>query len=82
MHELIQMVESKVLVDCLPAGHSLTGSDSVAKVGTKAAMFKSLETEGDLIEDFGVDRLDEETLENAELFLVRIIVTKLFKTWS
>ena len=32
------------IIDSLPAAHSLTGCDTVTKVGTKASMFKILES--------------------------------------
>jgi len=68
------------VVDYLPAGHALTGCDSVAKVGTKASMLKALRTASGLIEDFGVDRLDQEMLEKAESFLVKIVAPKSLET--
>lgn len=51
------------VVDNLPAGHSLTGCDTVAKVGTK-------------LSDFGFDRLDEDVLLQAEQFLVKVVASK------
>ena len=39
------------VVDCLPAGHSLTGCDTVAKVGTKKRLLKTLELCHGLISD-------------------------------
>ena len=38
---LVEKMGGKV-VDQLPAGHSLTGCDTVAKVGTKLAMIRTL----------------------------------------
>ena len=57
----------------MPAGHSLTGCDTVAKVGTKNALLKSLEGDYNLIGDFGRDRLDDDIIYQAEQFLVRLI---------
>ena len=50
------------VISQLPAGHALTGCDTVAKVGTKTAMLKTLtSTEDDhMLLDFGRDRLDSD----------------------
>lgn len=58
----------------MPAGHALTGCDTVAKVGTKLAMLKKLKHCNDLISDFGHDRLDGITISAAEQFLVNVIM--------
>ena len=78
LHRLVPAIGS-TLVDNLPAGHALTGCDSVAKVGTKTSLLKNLGTSGNLIENFGLDKLDEEMIDQAELFLVRITATKAFE---
>ena len=72
LHLLLPKLDPNV-VDCLPAGHSLTGCDTVAKVGTKNALRKSLEADYNLISDFGRDRLDDDIIYQAEQFLVRLI---------
>ena len=64
------------VVDCLPAGHSLTGCDTVAKVGTEKRLLKTLELSHGLISDFGKDVLDDEIIRNAEKFLVQTVCLK------
>ena len=66
------------VVDNLPAGHSLTGCDTVAKVGTKLSLLKILESHSNLISDFGFDRLDEDVLLQAEQFLVKVVASKAY----
>ena len=78
LHKLTATVGSNV-VNNLPAAHALTGCDSVAKVGTKTSMLKTLKTSANLIEQFGLDRLDEEMIDQAELFLVRVIASKAYE---
>ena len=78
LHKLILNLSPNVNNN-LPAGHALTGCDSVAKVGTKPSLLKVLKTDGSLIQDFGVDRLDEEMIDQAESFLVKVIATKEYK---
>lgn len=53
LHLLVSKLDPCV-IDNLPAGHSLTGCETVAKVGTKLSLFKLLES------GFGSDRLDED----------------------
>ena len=62
----------------LPAAHALTGCDTVAKVGTKDAILKTLMSQDpdDTIVDFGRDRLDSEMFSVAEKFLIRVIGKK------
>ena len=66
------------VISQLPAGHALTGCDTVAKVGTKAAMLKTLMSEEDdhMLLDFGRDRLDNDMLALAEKFLIKVISKK------
>ena len=53
---IVQQVEG-CLIDQLPAAHSLTGCDTVAKVGTKAFLLKTLETKEDFLTYFGKEVL-------------------------
>ena len=69
LHLLLLTKMNPHVVDCLPAGHSLTGCDTVAKVGTKKRLLKTLELIHRLISDFGKDTLDDETIRNAEKFV-------------
>ena len=55
----------------LPAAHSLTGCDTVSKVGTKHAALKALSS-GHL-KNFGQQELTKEMIDFAEIFLVVII---------
>ena len=64
------------MIDQLPAAHSLTGCDTVAKVGTKASLLKTLETEEDLLTYFGKEMLDDTMVTDAEQFLVKVINKK------
>ena len=61
------------VVDQLPAGHSLTGCDTVAKVGTKLAMIRTLTSQGeDSIINFG----KESIITAAEHFVVQVAAKK------
>ena len=53
-----ELLEPGFIIDQLPAGHSLTGCDTVGKVGTKLSLLNTLETDKDLLPYFGKDRLD------------------------
>ena len=81
LHKLILSIGTAI-INGLPAGHALTGCDSAAKIGTKISLLKALEKHGSLINEFGVDRLDEEMIDRAELFLVKIIATKVYQNCS
>ena len=59
LHLILQKINPSI-VDNLPAGHSLSGCDTVAKVGTKKGLIKALEVHSGLIHEFGKDRLDED----------------------
>ena len=64
---------SSSVINQLPAGHALIGCDTVAKVGTTAAMLKLLIQENEeQIVDFGSDRMDGDMLAAAEMFLSNI----------
>ena len=52
LHCLLGRLDSN-LVRSLPAGHALTGCDTVAKVGTKFALLKALQQFSNFLEDFG-----------------------------
>ena len=65
LHLLIPKLDAKV-IDNLPAGHSLTGCDTVAKVGTKNALLKVIATNHTLIGSFGKDRLDGDIISQVE----------------
>ena len=68
LHLLIPDLDPNV-ENQLPAGHSLTRCDTVAKVGTKNALLKALEKDYSLISSFGHDRLDGDAIRDAEQFL-------------
>ena len=74
LHKLLSELNPNV-VDQLPAAHSLTGCDTVAKVGTKRAMLKALQEHSELIQNFGRDRLDKDAIF-AEKFLLKVIAIK------
>lgn len=73
LHKLILNLSPSV-IDNLPAGHVLTGSDLFAKVGTKPSLLKALKTDSSLIQDFGVDILNDEMIDQAESFLVKVTI--------
>ncbi len=77
LHLLVNRLDPDV-VDNLPAGHSLTGCDTVAKVGTKNSLLRVLKSDGDFIQRFGADRLDEDALVSAERFLVKVVSLKAY----
>ena len=68
LHQLLTKLDHNV-INCLPAAHSLTGCDTVAKVGTKKAMLKASNDYSNLIADFGTERLDADCILSAEIFL-------------
>ena len=70
LHLLLQDVGENVALQ-LPALHSLTGCDTVSKVSTKIAALKQIPCE--YISNFGKQECTEETIENAENFLVSCI---------
>ena len=63
-------------MNSLYAAHSLTGCDTVVKVGTKGSMLKALKENSDLLENFATDCLDEDNILSAEKFLVKVIESK------
>ena len=72
-------VPGKKQWELFPLLDALTGCDTVAKVGTKTAMLKTLmcEEEDHMLLDFGRDRLDSDMLAVAEKFLIKVICKKL-----
>ena len=46
LHLLIFKLSNTDIIDSLPAGHSLTGCNTVAKVGTKLELLKILSRDG------------------------------------
>ena len=77
LHLLLGKVESS-LVRSLPAGHALTGCDTVSKVGTQLTLLKALKQYSHFITDFGLDVPDEDMFEKAEQFLVKVVASKAF----
>ena len=75
LHLLILKMDPKV-IDQLPAGHSLTGCDTVAKVGTKTQLLSVLESFDSLITDFGQEALDGDMIQQAEQFLLKMVTKK------
>ena len=55
---------------------SLTGCDTVGKVGTKLSLLNTMETDEDLLQYFGKDRLDSDAIADAEQFLVNVLSKK------
>ena len=65
------------VINQLPAAHALTGCDTVAKIGTKAAMLRLLVQENDEpLTNFGRDRMDSDMLASAEKFLIQVLSKK------
>ena len=75
LHLLIPKLDPHI-IDNLPAGHSLTGCDTVAKVGTKTDLLKALKYHHILIDGFGKDRMDGDTISSAEKCLVKVVVSR------
>ena len=75
LHKLITELEPEV-INALPASHCLTGCDTVAKVGTKAAMLQALKDNHHLLVNFGKERLGDEVILSAEKFLVSVVAPK------
>ena len=67
LHVLLADIGENIAIQ-LPAMHSLTGCDTVSKVGTKYSALKKLPS--DLISNFGLQECTEEMIEMAENFLV------------
>ena len=61
------------VINSLFAAHSLTGCDTVMKVGTKGSMLKASKEHSDLLDNFAVYRLDEDNILLAEKFIVKVI---------
>ena len=70
------------VIDQLPAAHSLTGCDTIAKVGTKNAMMKVLIEEDRLLTHFGKEQPDYEMISDAEQFIVKVVASKKIKQCS
>ena len=80
LHLLLSKLDPKV-IDQLPAGHALTGCDTVAKVGTKKELLNILNSFDPLIAGFGREALDDDMLQQAEQFLINV-VTKKYRSCS
>ena len=80
LHLLLSKLDPKV-IDQLPAGHALTGCDTVAKVGTKKELLNILKSFDPLITGFGREALDDDMLQQAEQFLINV-VTKKYRSCS
>ena len=65
------------VINSLSAAHSLTGCDTVAKIGTTGSLLKALKEHSDLLENFATDRLDEHNILSADNFLVKVIAKKM-----
>ena len=72
LHKMIENMDD-LLVNILPAVHSLTGCDTTSKIGTKLMALKTARHSGKLLEDFGVAPLDEEMIQNAEQFIAKVL---------
>ena len=75
LHLLLSELDPKV-IDQLPAGHALTGCDTVAKVGTKKVLLNILNSFDPLITGFGRESLDDDMLQQAEQFLINEVTKK------
>ena len=75
LHLLLSELYPKV-IDQLPAGHALTGCDTVAKVGTKKVLLNILNSFDPLITGFGRESLDDDMLQQAEQFLINEVTKK------
>ena len=64
------------VINSLSATHSLTGCNTVVKVGTKGSMLKALNEHSNLLENFATDRLDKDNIQSAEKFLLKVIESK------
>lgn len=78
LHKIKENMESDV-INVLLAGHSLTGCDTVAKVGGKTKMLHVLQNHGELIQHFGREGLDEDVISAAEQFLVKVVALKRYQ---
>ena len=70
-HLLLSKLDPNV-IDQLPAGHALTGCDTVVKVETKKELLHILNSFDPLITDFGKKALDDEILQQAEQFIINV----------
>ena len=76
LHRILLQV-GRGVINSLSAAHSLTGCNTVVKVGTKGSMLKALKKHSDLLGNFATDRLDEDNILSAEeKFLVKVIESK------
>ena len=70
LHLLLSKLDPTV-IDQLPAGHALTGCDTVAKLGTKKELLCNILNSFDpLITGFGREALDDDMLQQAEQSLL------------
>lgn len=76
LHLLVRDILYPKIIDQLPAGNSLTGCNTVAKVGTKKNLLSVLENLDPVITDFAKEALDGDMIHNAEQFLINVIQKK------
>ena len=69
LHLLLSKLDPTV-IDQLPAGHALTGCNTVAKLGTKKELLNILNSFDPLITGFGREALDDDMLQQAEQSLL------------
>ena len=70
LHTLCSVLGKDIALQ-LPAAHSLTGCDTVSKVGTKRKALKALPS--NLIENIGTVDLNQKLVDNAESNLVNVL---------
>ena len=80
IHLLVDAV-NPILIDCIPAIHSLTGCDTTSKIGTKAAILKK-PVDLDLVKSFGKTELTPSMVVDAEKFLLQILGQEEFKSFD
>ena len=80
LHLLLSKLDPKD-IDQLPAGHVLTGCDTVAKVETKQELLLILKSFDPLITGFVREALDYDMLKQAGQFLINV-VTKKYRSCS
>ena len=81
LHKILHELDSDV-INALLAAHSLTGCNTVAKVGTKNGMLETLEVHNEPLKNFGKECLDEENILAAEKFLEKVVASKKYQHCS
>ena len=75
-HEAVGSASDGV-VQIIPAVHSLTGCDTISKVGTKLQGFKAAhKPQYEKLKDFGIAPLEEEMYRIVEIFLLECMTRK------